>query len=251
MQNVTEKLKNIGLSEKEALVYTTLLKYGSATVSTISRNANIKRPTTYVVLDELRKKGLVIEVPNKKKIIYHAKSPDDFYEQQLNKFKDFESIIPQLKSIHSDRKEINTLYFEGFNGLKEALFYKLGDLSENSENFGFWSSAEGVDKKVIDLTYDWNKELIKKNIKLTGYTTSDKETDVYKDKFKSDVKFLPKDVYESETSIDITDLFIRIIDLHDQSAVIIENPRLAKTFKTIFEFASSEIENKIKSDLER
>lgn len=241
MQNLIDSLTKIGLSEKESLTYLTLLKYGSATVGTISRNSGIKRPTTYVILDELRKKGMVIEIPNSKKTSYQAKSPDEFYDHQLNKFETFEKTLPQLRSIFSDRKDIKTLYFEGFEGLKEALNYKIKNL-HNTEIFGFWSTAENLDKKVVELTYEWNKYLNKNNIKLAGFTPDDKSTQEYKDQFSSLLNYLPEKIYSSETSIDVTESFIRIIDLKEQTAVIIENPRLAKTFKNIFKLASIGIE---------
>lgn len=242
MQNLIDSLTKTGLSEKESLTYLTLLKYGSATVGTISRNSGIKRPTTYVILDELRKKGMVIEIPNSKKTSYQAKSPDEFYDQQLNKFESFEKTLPQLRSIFSDRKDIKTLYFEGFEGLKEAFFYKINMLKD-SEVVGFYASAEGVDKKVIELTKQFGDACDENNIRLTGYTTEDESTkEIVNNLKQSFVSHVSTEIYSSESSIEISNIFIRIMDFHSNVAIIIENPNLAKTFKNIFKLASIGIE---------
>ncbi|MFT5179897.1 MAG: hypothetical protein ACI9GH_000266 [Candidatus Paceibacteria bacterium] len=72
-------------------------------------------------------------------------------------------------------------------------------------------------------------------------------TEEYRKRFKeATVELLPKEIYSSEASIDVTDIFIRIVDLHEETAIIIENPRLAKTFKTIFKLASIGIEQEKK-----
>lgn len=250
MKDLVDALQKIGLSEKESLVYINLLKYGSALVGTISRASGLKRPTTYVVLEELRKKGLVIEIPNSRKVLYQAKSPDDFYEQERRKFSAFEQNIPKLRSLHEDRRDLKTLYFEGVDGLKDAIFYKIS-LLKDSSIIGFYGSAAGLDKKIIELNKEFDNACRQNNITFSGYTVSDKSTkDILNELSQGLVNPISKQVYSSETSIEISDLFIRITDGHAKIAVIIENPRLAKTFKNIFKLASIGIEveqNKIAS----
>jgi len=59
---LTNILKRIGLNEKEAKVYLTLLEVNESLPSSISRQSGVKRPTTYVILGQLQKKGLVSHV---------------------------------------------------------------------------------------------------------------------------------------------------------------------------------------------
>ncbi len=60
-------LQELGLSDKEAAIYLALLQYESATVIQLSAKTKIKRPTVYVVLETLSKKGLVAEAKVGKK----------------------------------------------------------------------------------------------------------------------------------------------------------------------------------------
>ena len=54
MQNITETLINLGLNEKQAKVYLALLQLGQAGVTAVAEKAGTKRPTTYLILEELR-----------------------------------------------------------------------------------------------------------------------------------------------------------------------------------------------------
>ena len=51
-----EVLNKTGLHEKEAKVYLALLELGTADVSDIAAKAGVKRPTSYLVLDELKER---------------------------------------------------------------------------------------------------------------------------------------------------------------------------------------------------
>ena len=71
-------LERVGLKGKEASVYLALLELGTASVESIAKKAGTKRPTTYLVLDDLQNRGLVSIVPQQKKSCiqqsHHSKS---------------------------------------------------------------------------------------------------------------------------------------------------------------------------------
>ena len=54
-------LQKIGLSDKDAEVYLACLELGTQPASVIARKAGLKRPTTYLILEGLLKRGLVSE----------------------------------------------------------------------------------------------------------------------------------------------------------------------------------------------
>jgi sugar-specific transcriptional regulator TrmB len=122
-------LQDIGLSEKEAAVYLALLAVDNASVVALAQKTKIKRPTVYVTLSLLAKKGLVSEAPIGKKTHYHAEPPERLHtfveqrkivlEEQAEKLKD---IIPQIKSIQRESGERPVVkYFEGKDGVLSSL----------------------------------------------------------------------------------------------------------------------------------
>ena len=62
-------LEILGLSDKEARVYLALLELGTASAQTVSTKSYIKKPTTYLALEELRKKGLLTKLPKAKRVL--------------------------------------------------------------------------------------------------------------------------------------------------------------------------------------
>jgi len=61
MQTVTSLLTELGLNEKEALVYSTLLRTGSLTISSLAEKSGIKRTTLYTVVEGMKQKDLILE----------------------------------------------------------------------------------------------------------------------------------------------------------------------------------------------
>jgi len=118
-------LKEIGLSEKEAEVYLSLLQGDSFSILEIAKKTKINRTTIYPVIKSLAEKGLVSETTTNSKIRYQAESPDrleTFIERQKilleENSKKMKDIIPQLKSTRREMGERPVVkYFEGKEGI--------------------------------------------------------------------------------------------------------------------------------------
>ncbi len=105
-------LQDLGLSDKEALIYLALLQVDGATALDLSKKTKINRSTVYVIIESLSKKGLVSETTVGKKTQFQAEPPERLetyverrkvqFEEQSNRLKD---IIPEIKSIQRDTGE--------------------------------------------------------------------------------------------------------------------------------------------------
>lgn len=122
-------LQDIGLNDKEAVVYLAMLSVEHASVLDLANKTKIKRPTVYVVLESLSKKGLVSETTIGKKTHYQAEPPErleTFVERRKialeESQKTLKDIIPQIKSIARDTGERPVVkYFEGRDGIISAI----------------------------------------------------------------------------------------------------------------------------------
>jgi sugar-specific transcriptional regulator TrmB len=94
--NLLITLQNYGLSEKEARVYLTVLELGTSIASTIARRAEINRVTTYTILEELRKSGIVNETTKDGVKYYSVISPDILLKQLEQKYESFKEKVPEL-----------------------------------------------------------------------------------------------------------------------------------------------------------
>jgi len=117
---IPEILEKIGLNQKEAMVYMALLELGTSSVEGIAKKAGTKRPTTYLVLDELQKKGLATLVPRAKKILYMPESPYKIISDLNRKQELMKRFLPNLLAVYNEPKnKPQVLLFEGKEAIKD------------------------------------------------------------------------------------------------------------------------------------
>lgn len=73
-------LQKLGLTTKETKVYLAALELGPSPVQNIAQRAGVPRATTYLVLGDLRTKGLITTFTKGKKAFFAAASPEQLNE---------------------------------------------------------------------------------------------------------------------------------------------------------------------------
>jgi len=236
MQDLISDLILQGLTEKEAKTYISLLKIGQASAYTIAKESGLKRATTYVVITDLMQKGLVLKVPKARKQMFIAKSPQELKLIISERAKAADRAISKLEKLTQTENGHRTLYFEGVNGLKEALYYKINELKGTTTK-GFWAKDSGIAPEIISLFIAWNNDLLKQQSNLEGITPDhpsiQKYQKLYPDNYEGIIKIPEKD-YSPDVSIEVNEKFVRIVDGHEVKAIIIENPRLAQAIHQIY-----------------
>src|SRR3990167_5597022 len=94
-----EKLKKLGFTEKEEIVYLALLKRGKALPSRIASDTGITRPTVYSVAKSLIEKGVVTEDLGGKTIYLVAEAPGQIFrlvEKEKSKLKEQEELAKEI-----------------------------------------------------------------------------------------------------------------------------------------------------------
>lgn len=230
-------LETLGLSEKEAKIYLSLLQLGPATPYKMAKRSGLKRPTAYVIADELVEKGYAVKAPGEKHT-YIARPPEVIYEDREEKMLEAKKTLPELQALKggiADRPSI--LYFEGTEGMKQALMYRIKELHD-TEIVGFYADPDFATKETWAQSFDFNDYRIAHNIRLRGLVT---ETESLKgfEKYLQDetmlTKYIPKDIYSSNASFEFYPNFIKILFFDTSIGVIIESPTVAKAMRQIFE----------------
>lgn len=75
MREATQRLLELGLSDKEANVYVAMLELGPSGVQDIAEKAGVNRSTTYEVIEDLKARGLASSTTTDKKVLFTAESP--------------------------------------------------------------------------------------------------------------------------------------------------------------------------------
>jgi sugar-specific transcriptional regulator TrmB len=124
-ETVSKHLQKVGLSEKAALIYSTLIEMGGAYPSALAEVTHLNRSTTYKILVELSIKGLITEVERGKKLYYQIEKPEkllryarnqvelarEAYDKTLN-------LVPELEGIFASNQHKPIIrYFENAEGI--------------------------------------------------------------------------------------------------------------------------------------
>jgi DNA-binding MarR family transcriptional regulator len=117
-----EKLKEIGLNEKESKVYLELLQAGDSLVSEISEKTKINRSLLYTILSDLTTKGIVTYIIKNNVRYYRGAEPNKILSMLKEKEIIFESLIPELTILYKPRNKKPIIeILEGKEGIKTIL----------------------------------------------------------------------------------------------------------------------------------
>ena len=244
--DIIKGLENLGLNEKQAKVYVALLQLGRTSAYAAADKAELKKPTTYVILGELMEKGLVTRVPRSRKQLFVAKRPEEFFAAAEERLKNAQSILPDLLSlIKGSQDKVRTLYYEGLTGVREALWYRTKEM-KNRELVGFYATVEQASPELEQLFFEWHQESKKHSIKVRGIVPDHPSLQKYREevdpKYDFTFRVVPFEKYSAKISIDVGDTFVRIIAFRELQAIVIDNPDVAQTVRQIFELVWAGLE---------
>ncbi|MFH1621347.1 MAG: helix-turn-helix domain-containing protein [Patescibacteria group bacterium] len=128
MQEATERLLELGLSEKEAEVYLAMLELGPSIVQAIAKKAQVNRTTTYVLLESLKQRGLISSFLKDNKVFFAAESPlrlEDLLSREEQRIRStkrhFEKAMPYFTALYNSMDgKPKVRFFEGDEGITAA-----------------------------------------------------------------------------------------------------------------------------------
>jgi|TARA_Y100000031_G_scaffold140545_1_gene168347 sugar-specific transcriptional regulator TrmB len=240
------QLKQLGLSEKEAKVYLASLELGQATVQEIARKADVNRPTTYVIIETLMKKGLISSFHKGKKQYFLTVDPERLFEIVEDEKRNIEGkkrilkkILPQLKSLNVAKKDRPVVrYYEGKQGIESMIEEFLQTTNDVVRMIYSRDAIESVfNKKEIA---SWAEQRIKRKIKTKVLYTYRKGSisAPYGNRRK-----IPLEKFPTSCDIAVYDDKVRIASLGERlTGVIIEDKEIAESIKSIIDLAWDQAE---------
>ncbi|MFM2357395.1 MAG: hypothetical protein RJA61_132 [Candidatus Parcubacteria bacterium] len=243
---LVKNLVEFGLSEKEALVYISTLELELAGVNDIALKAGINRSSTYVVLESLKKKGLVGISDDKKVQKYVATPPEVLIQSVESRAKKQEEIkenlmkiVPELKALHKDTKEKPKVrVFEGEKGFMSAM----GDMLNNKEKImRVASSTQKLVEMMPEFIEEYSRMRISLEIKFIGILPDT----LFSKRFVTDnpkfckIAYIPKDKYIFPADMAIYDNKIGYMFSRGKkmTTIIIDSSEIAEVMKGIFDMA--------------
>jgi sugar-specific transcriptional regulator TrmB len=213
-----------------------MLSLGTASITQISKKAGLKRPTTYLIIDELLNKQLIVTIPKGKKNYYKAEDPEELIKKLEQRKKEIEQALPQLKSLYvknlkqpkirfyEGRKQLYKIYEEIFKSKKiwamfsVEKFLNIFTRNDNGHFFRILNRHGGI---IYDLVENTKKA---KEFVQDGHR-----------KGLSENKFLPKD-FEITVDILVSENKVAMISFDSLIGIIIEDENIAKAQKFNLQF---------------
>lgn len=244
---ITDILKQIGLNQKEASVYLALLELGTATVYPIAMKAGIKRPTAYLILEQLQHKGMVSVVPRVSKALYTAESPEKII-QDLNKKQELvKRFMPDMLALYNTKVEKPQVQlFEGKEGLLEV-YKKVFD----SPTADFFCTIDDVMGVFPDLPGELKKMALARKIKVRELLTQEPANIAHAMKMPQNEyfqnRFMPKEMKFLTDNVFFKDSVAFFSYSPYLFTVVITSKGIVTSLKSIFEMAwkSADVYDKV------
>lgn len=244
-------LIDIGIEEKEALIYLSALELGGGTVSQLADVAKIERTGIYYYIDRMMSSGLLKTASLGKRTVYLPTDPDFITKLVEKRQQNITKILPALQQqfskdssrsiveYYQGREEVNLFYDRVYQLLKQNqdqdnINYVLGNsfnavTSKGQEFLKFTPPVEQINiiTKAILPRSQKNKteeENAKDPYIVTRYNLP-----------KAEIKYL-NDKYNYPGSISIMGNKIAFYDFRSYSFSITENANIAATWKMFFQY---------------
>lgn len=234
---ITEVVRGLGLKAKETDVYLALLELGEAKVGQIAEKSGVKRPTAYLVLQDLEKSGFVSRTSRGKKIFFSPQHPRKLVTEAEVRLKELKEVVPQLESllqrgegrprvtIYEGKEKLDRAYDEAFSVRGEVLF--MSSLGLSAEIFP--RTFKKLNFYMISSPEFRVRELIDESEEGKAYAAQ------HRGSFR-EVKMIPKELLPFEVDIGIFGNKTLITSVkREYFTVSIESEEIAKSFRSIFE----------------
>lgn len=236
-----ETLIKLGLSNREAEAYYTLLHVEEALASEISEKTQESRTNTYDTLNSLIKKGLVSYVIKNNKKFFIATNPKKLLdwiemkkEEAEKEEKIVEKMIPELLQLRKPKeKKVIVEVYEGKEGIRTMLNETIQSSKEGNKEILIFGAISGYLRE-LDPIYHERYFNEKKKFKIkTRYVFIEGEK--YPKAPNSEYRFLPSH-YKSfaATAIYGNEVSFWLLT-KPETIILVKNKEFAETYKSNFE----------------
>ena len=251
--SIESSLAHLGLTTNETQVYLALLELGEATGYSVSKQLDMKKPTAYFTLEELRKKGLALRIPKANKHVFVPKDPNDLVSEAHQRVVDIESVLPYLLSMKKSNAKSDVIFYDGPQGILDIHTHFENNTKGQTVLSFYGHYDEKVPVDILEHVEEHQKNL-KKNKTIMNIIVPDHHIikSYYKKEYTQDkwqVRYLPLQKFNVKISVHICDTKTWIISRHKEQGIMIDNEDIASFMKQMFDMVweySEMIETKSK-----
>jgi HTH-type transcriptional regulator, sugar sensing transcriptional regulator len=243
--SLESSLSRAGLTPKEVKVYLACLQLGSATMTQISKNSEIKRSSTYLIVESLQIKGFLSSFKKDVKTYYAPEPPQKLLNLIRAREREVESILPELEVIYNEPKEKPRIkIYEGIEALKQ-IYDELYDQLGKKEEALWFTSIGDLEKNFPEAIDYYLRQLKKKrDYRIRELNVGDSHGMAHAKRMKKikgpnhHIRTLdPKNSFSNTDNLIFGDKLVIFSIRKDLFVIMIENKNIADTYRAIFNAA--------------
>ncbi len=235
--HIIEIIKDTGLSENEAIVYSSALFLGPSTILDLSKESNLPRTTVYGLVTQLKHAGMMfVEIKGLKKL-YTATHPEKLRELLSVRKNNFEKQFPELEALYNLKGSGSLIkYYEGLNAVKGVYEDLLNDVQPNDEYLVLSDQEQwqSLDEEYFKDFLERRAKLPIKIKMLLQDTPTARHSLKYQKNYNCEVRILPAHIKLSTNLIIIPQRVVIHQLISPVFATTIENPSIIKMHKESF-----------------
>ena len=238
IENLTEILKDLGLSDNESRVYLAALSTGPASILNIAKVAETKRTTVYSVVEYLQNRGLMRAELKGSRKVFAAEHPNKLQSMIKLKEDTLLQALPNFLELYDLKKNEGFIkYYEGLEAVKNVYDGLLRDIKPGDDYLiiSDYTQWRELDPKFYD---DFWLRRSKKGVKtrmLLQDTIDARQSKRTEAKYQHKIKLLPPDTKLS-TNLVVTPQKVAVHQLTAPIfALVIENQSIIQMNKEMFE----------------
>ena len=235
-------LKELGLNDKEIVLYLELLSLGTCPASTLAKRTGITKSTVRYACQQLEKKKLILSIEKDNTFMYSAESPEKLMfllEEEKRKIEKKEQklsmVMGELNSrINRDTVLPKVQFFEGKDGV-EKLYQSILDLGAPIDSFEDSGEMNDLIPEFVQyFVSERKKRKIFNRVICPSENTINIDTP---EEFRS-TKFLFKKDFPFTCDVKICGDTVNIASFKKSMpvAVTITDEEVAKNFRVLFEY---------------
>ena len=230
-------LQQFGLNEKETSIYLACLELGTATVLQLSKKSAIKRPTCYLILDELIRRGLVSVVAKNNKTLYVAENPETIQNMLEERLRSIREAMPLLQALyHAEKQKPRVKMYEG----RTAMMKVYEEEIYRSKEILFFGSIHHILQHFPDAIERFQKLALGRQIRsreLVSHYPEDYEYARKVGSSRNQIRFSPVGLsFKIDAALVRNKIFLFSVG-QDHFVTVIESQNIYDSFLTLFEMA--------------
>lgn len=249
MTTILKFLSLLDISDKEQQIFEVLLELGFTSVNELAQAANIQRSTTYIYLESLKNKGLVLEAVKNHKKYFKATKVQNLRILVKNKISDLKKLEKDLLKIKIKKDQIkNNPDFLIYHGLP-GLFSILHQTVESKQEVYFLGSNKYLETLLNKEGWNKNYHYPRRRKMAAEYLITDQSEGVVQRFLEESgtftkIRFLPPEIEYNGAIAAFGNKLLIAKYSPEPVAIVFEDQTLVELFNIAFKSLWKDLEGK-------